>query len=139
GMFQDPRYKPSLTQKRLVDAGFLGKKTGRGYYSYAAGATNPQPNDDPKLADDIFRRVLTMLMNEAVDAVFMQVASPRDIDLDMTKGVNYPQGLLSWVDRIGAPKVLGWIEEMHDEYGEDRYRPSPLLRRMARENRKFFE
>jgi 3-hydroxybutyryl-CoA dehydrogenase len=139
GMFQDPRYKPSLTQKRLVEAGYLGKKSGRGYYSYAAGAAKPQPKNDPKLVEGIYHRVLAMMMNEAIDAVFMQVASPKDVDLAMTKGVNYPAGLLAWVDKIGAQKVLGWMEGLRDEYGEDRYRPSPLLRRMARENRKFFE
>jgi 3-hydroxybutyryl-CoA dehydrogenase len=80
-----------------------------------------------------------MLINEAVDAVHLNVASPADIDMAMTHGVNYPKGLLAWCDEIGAERVLGWMTRLHDEFGEDRYRPSPLLRRMAREKRKFFE
>jgi 3-hydroxybutyryl-CoA dehydrogenase len=68
----------------------------------------------------------------------MYVASPADVDLAMTKGVNYPKGLLAWCDELGADRVFGWMTALHDELGEDRYRPSPLLRRMARQNAKFF-
>ena len=139
GFFYDPRYKPSLTQRRLVEAGFLGKKTGRGYYNYRDGAATPAPSGDPNTALLIFERILAMLINEAVDAVLMRVASPADIDLAMTKGVNYPKGLLAWADELGLERVLGWLERLQAEYGEDRYRPSPLLRRMARDDRRFFE
>jgi 3-hydroxybutyryl-CoA dehydrogenase len=138
GMFQDPRYRPSLTQKRLVEAGFLGRKSGRGYFHYAAGAVNPAPKTDPHTQLLIFERILAMLINEAVDAVFMGVASPEHVDLAMTKGVNYPKGLLAWANEIGLSRVLGWLEHLQQEYGEDRYRPSPLLRRMVRDNRTFF-
>lgn len=136
--FHDPRYKPSLAQRRLVEAGFLGRKSGRGYYDYAEGAARPEPNKDPALGLLVFERVLAMLINEAVDAVFMQVASPGDIDIAMTRGVNYPKGLLAWCDELGAAHVLGWMERLYEEYSEDRYRPSPLLRRMARQDRRFF-
>jgi 3-hydroxybutyryl-CoA dehydrogenase len=137
-MFFDPRYTPSLTQKRLVEAGFLGKKSGRGYYSYAAGAVAREPTKDPVVGLLIFERMLAMLINEAIDAVFMRVASPEDVDLAMTKGVNYPKGLLAWANEIGLDRVLAWLERLHAEYGEDRYRPSPLLRRMVRDQQQFF-
>jgi len=137
-MFFDPRYKPSLTQKRLVESNFLGKKSGRGYYDYRAGASPPVANKDAKTGAVIFERVLAMLINEAIDAVFMQVASAADVDLAMTKGVNYPKGLLAWANELGLARVLGWLEALQAEYGEDRYRPSPLLRRMARDGRRFF-
>jgi 3-hydroxybutyryl-CoA dehydrogenase len=136
--FYDPRYKPSLTQRRLVEAGFLGKKSGRGYYDYRDGATMPEPTKDLAVGRQVFERVLAMLINEAADAVLMRVASPADIDLAMTKGVNYPKGLLTWAEEIGAATVLGWIEALQDEYGEDRYRPSPLLKRVARSGAGFF-
>jgi 3-hydroxybutyryl-CoA dehydrogenase len=131
-MFYDPRYRPALTQQRLVEAGLLGRKTDRGFYDYRAGAAKPEPRDDETLGRAIVDRVLAMLVNEAVDAVQMRVASPDDIELAMTKGVSYPKGLLAWGDEIGAGEVLATIEALQEEYGEDRYRPSPLLRRVAR-------
>jgi 3-hydroxybutyryl-CoA dehydrogenase len=94
---------------------------------------------DAVIGHQIFERVLAMLVNEAADAVLMQVASPEDIDLAMTTGVNYPKGLLAWGNELGLSKVLGRLEALHDEYGEDRYRPSPLLRRMVHDDRRFFQ
>jgi 3-hydroxybutyryl-CoA dehydrogenase len=134
----DPRFKPSFTQKRHREAGYFGRKSGRGYYSYAEGVELPKPNEDEVLGKMIFGRILAMLINEAVDAVFMQVASPEGVDLAMMKGVNYPKGLLQWADEIGLEKVLLQLEDLFAEYGEDRYRPNPLLRKMVRENRTFF-
>jgi 3-hydroxybutyryl-CoA dehydrogenase len=138
GFFYDPRYRPSLTQQRLVDAGFLGRKSGRGYYDYSNSASKPEPTKDPVVSLLVFERIIAMLINEAVDAVHMNVATPADIDLAMTKGVNYPKGLFAWCDEIGADRVLGWMTVLHEELGEDRYRPSPLLRRMASQKAKFF-
>jgi 3-hydroxybutyryl-CoA dehydrogenase len=129
--FFDPRYKPSLTQRRLVDANLLGRKTGRGFYEYHDGATPPAPNKDETLGRSILNRILAMLINEAVDAVFWGVATPADIDVAMTKGVNYPKGLIAWAEEIGYPVVLERLERLQAEYGEDRYRASPLLRRVA--------
>jgi len=135
GFFFDPRYRPSLTQRRLVDAGLLGRKRERGYYDYRAGATAPEPCRDEGLASRIVDRIVAMLVNEAVDAVRMRVASPTDIELSMTKGVNYPRGLLAWGDQLGPAAVLRRLEALRDEYGEERYRPSPLLRARVREGK----
>lgn len=137
--FYDPRYRPSLTQRRLVEAGFLGRKSGRGYYDYESEAAAPQPREDRALGQRILDRILVMLFNEAIDAVFLRVASVTDIDLAMTKGVNYPKGLLAWADERGLDWVLRSLVALQEEYGEDRYRPSPLLRRMVRERRRFYE
>jgi 3-hydroxybutyryl-CoA dehydrogenase len=137
--FYDPRYRPSLTQRRLVEAGFLGRKTGRGYYDYLSNAAPPKPNTDRELGVLILDRILAMLVNEAADAVLFRVASVRDIDLAMTKGLNYPKGLLRWGDELGLESVLRTMTELQHHYGEDRYRPSPLLRTMVAEHRRFYE
>ncbi|MBL7952302.1 MAG: 3-hydroxybutyryl-CoA dehydrogenase [Flavobacteriales bacterium] len=129
--FFDPRYKPSFTQQRQVESGRFGRKTGRGYYSYPEGGTLEFPAVDATVADPIAERILAMLINEAADALFWQVASAADIDLAMTKGVNYPKGLLAWADEKGSAHWLGVLEGLQARYGEDRYRPSALLREAA--------
>ena len=129
--FYDQRYKPSFTQQRQVESGRLGRKSGRGYYSYADGAVPSFPEVEETVAAPIVERILAMLINEAADAFFWQVASAQDIDLAMTKGVNYPKGLLAWAREKGAGHWLGVLERLQVTYGEDRYRPSPQLRRMA--------
>jgi 3-hydroxybutyryl-CoA dehydrogenase len=133
----DPRYRPFLTQKRMVEGGLLGRKSGRGHYDYRPGAANPEPVKDQELAIAIFPRILAVLINAAVDALFWGVATAADIDLAMTKGVAYPKGLLAWADEIGPAQVLERLEQLHAEYGDERYRPSPLLRRAARDGTGF--
>lgn len=138
-LFYDARYKPSLTQKRLFEAKRFGKKSGRGYYDYAEGAEIPQPNRDKIPGEKIFMRVIAMLINEAADALYLNIASKEDLDLAMTKGVNYPKGLLKWCDEIGAEKILNILHSLKEDYSEERYRPSVLLKKMAKEKRKFYE
>lgn len=130
--YYDPRFKPSFTQKRHMEAGFLGRKTGRGFYNYAEGVDQPEPNRDPVIGQYIVDRILSMLINEAYDALFLKIASKEDIDLAMTKGVNYPKGLLAWSEEIGLGVVLKRLESLFIEYGEDRYRPNPLLKRLVK-------
>ena len=136
--YYDPRYKPSFTQKRHSEAGWYGRKSGRGYYDYSEGAVMPEPVKDKETGQLILNRILVMLINEAVDALFLNIATKEDIDLAMTKGVNYPKGLLVWADEIGLDKVLSQLEALYHEYGEDRYRASVLLRRMVKEGKKFY-
>jgi 3-hydroxybutyryl-CoA dehydrogenase len=134
-LFFDARFRPSITQQRLVEAGRLGRKTGRGFYEYGDGAARPEPTADRALGQTIVDRILVMLINEAVDAVHWRVASPADIDLAVTKGVNYPKGLLAWGAALGMDRVLAGLVALRDEYGEERYRPSVLLTRLVREGR----
>ena len=136
--FYDPRFKPSFTQKRLVEAGWLGKKSGKGFYKYGDDADNPEPTKDEDLGQKIVDRIVAMLINEAADAVFMNVATVEDVDLAMTKGVNYPKGLLKWADEIGLQEVLDRITRLQTEYREDRYRPNPLLKRKVHNGETFY-
>lgn len=132
----DPKFKPSFTQKRLLEAGFLGKKSGRGFYNY--NQELPKPTEDTVLAKSIFERVIVMLINEAADTFFLNIASAKDIDNAMTKGVNYPKGLLAWADELGINWCVEKLDELYNEYHEDRYRCSPILRRMANANKNFY-
>lgn len=136
--FYDPRYKPAFSQKRLLEAGWLGRKSGRGFYDYSEGAVMPAPVQDEQLGRRIAERVLFMLINEAAEALQWQIASAGDIELAMTKGVNYPKGLLHWCDELGADYVLAGLDTLYDTYREDRYRASALLRAMGRTGGKFF-
>jgi 3-hydroxybutyryl-CoA dehydrogenase len=136
--YYDPRFRPSFTQKRHKEAGFYGRKSGRGFYQYSEGVEQPSPIKDEELGRVIFERILVMLINEAIDAVFLHIASIEDIDLAMTNGVNYPKGLLKWADELGLDWVLTRLETLHKEYGDDRYRPNPLLRRMVRSGQTFY-
>lgn len=136
--YNDPRYKPSFTQKRMVEAGWLGRKSGKGYYDYSDGAALLSPTEDRNLGGKILRRILVMLINEAADAVFWGIASKEDIELAMTKGVNYPKGLLHWADELSLGLCVQELDLLYDTYREDRYRCSPLLRRMAADVDNFF-
>lgn len=127
--FHDPRYRPTITQQRLVEAGWLGRKTGRGFYDHRDGAARPAPREDAVLGGAIVDRVLAMLVNEAVEAVQLRLASPADLELAMTTGVNYPRGLLAWGDAIGPAEVLRRLDALLSETGDPRYRASVLLRR----------
>jgi len=136
--FYDGRYRPSIVQQRMVEGGFLGRKSGKGYYDYSEGAKNPTPNTSKALGQMIVNRILCLLINSAIDALHFNVASKEDIDLAMTKGVNYPKGLLAWGDERGLENVLARLDSLYDEYREERYRACSLLRRMVKEGKEIY-
>ena len=250
--YGDQRFLPSLIQKELVDAGYLGRKSGRGFYDYSENADRPEaaacdPGKSPTRAtvvgggviadcfadllsesgvevsrepgnqfalrtrnavlmltdgrmasvraaveeidnlvlldlaqdyaaaprlviaaadqtdtaainemigllqvcgkavsriDDIAgmcaMRTVCMLANEGADAVNQQVCSVEAVDIAMRGGVNYPLGPLEWADRIGLVNVLEILDNLFENYGEDRYRPSPLILRRAAAGRDMY-
>lgn len=128
--FYDPKYKPSLLQQRMAEAKLHGRKTGKGFYDYAEGAEKPTAQKDEVLYQQIFLRIISMLINEAVEAKRLGVAIDEDIELAMQKGVNYPKGLLAWGKEIGYEKISETLQNLYEEYQEERYRQSPLLRKL---------
>ncbi|MBL33455.1 MAG: 3-hydroxyacyl-CoA dehydrogenase PaaC [Oceanospirillaceae bacterium] len=253
GYYGDFRFQPSLIQKELVDAGLLGRKSGRGFYSYSENAAKPEAGSvsvsgDPvpgctalgdcgvlsslvsrlaaagvmvtaesssdagvlrigsatvalsdgrmacqraredglsnlvlidlaldyskssrlavsraastsdealqQVADCLGKadirisevsdvpglvvmRTVAMLANEGADTVLHGVASAADVDTAMRSGVNYPRGPLAWADQLGLSATLTVLENLQQAYGEERYRPSLLLRRLAQQGGSF--
>ncbi len=249
--YGDRRFQPSLIQKELVDGGFLGRKSGRGFFDYTEGVKRPQANVNaacsaPNSAQvfgqsctaDIFAdllsraginidrvearefaivtehatlkqsngqmatvraleeetdnlilldlaldysatsrlvisaadqasqlaideitgllqstgkqvtqiddiagmcvmRTVCMLANEGADAVSQGVCRIEDVDIAMQGGANYPAGPLAWADKIGIDNVLAVLDNLGQNYGEDRYRPSPLMIRRVAADRSF--
>ncbi|MBP7273642.1 MAG: 3-hydroxybutyryl-CoA dehydrogenase [Saprospiraceae bacterium] len=129
--FYEPRYRPAFTQKRLVEAGWLGKKSGKGYYTYAADAPTQHPDTNDILLRKIADRIVIMLINEAADAHYYNIATKNDIELAMTKGVNYPKGLLQWAEELGYKNCVNKMDALYEYYHEDRYRCSVGLRQLA--------
>lgn len=128
--FYDPKYKPSLLQQRMSEAKLHGRKTGKGFYDYSEGAVKPEAQKDDALYQQIFLRIISMLINEAVEAKRLGVANDEDVELAMQKGVNYPKGLLAWGQEIGYSKISETLHNLYNEYQEERYRQSPLLRKL---------
>ena len=128
--FYDPKYKPSLLQQRMSEAKLHGRKTGKGFYDYSEGAEKPAAQKDDALYQQIFLRIISMLINEAVEAKRLGIANDEDIELAMQKGVNYPKGLLDWGKEIGYAKISETLQSLYGEYQEERYRQSPLLRKL---------
>lgn len=128
--FYDPKYKPSLLQQRMSEAKLHGRKTRKGFYDYAEGSAKPEPQKDEALYQQIFLRIISMLINEAVEAKRLGIASDQDLELAMQKGVNYPKGLLAWGQEIGYEKISETLQGLYEEYQEERYRQSPLLRKL---------
>ncbi|WP_461375964.1 3-hydroxyacyl-CoA dehydrogenase NAD-binding domain-containing protein [Cloacibacterium normanense] len=136
--FFDPKYKPSLLQQRMNEAKLLGRKTGKGFYDYSEQSQESRTEnqylktENQQLITDnqIFMRIISMLINEAVEAKRLGIAKDEDIETAMQKGVNYPKGLLNWGKEIGYPKISEVLQNLYEEYQEERYRQSPILKKL---------
>jgi 3-hydroxybutyryl-CoA dehydrogenase len=123
---RDPRYEPTRSQRDLVEAGWLGRKTGSGWYDYP----DPEPIS-PRSDESIALRILAMLVNEAAALVDRGEAAPADVDAAMRLGTNWPQGPLEWGDQIGPPRIVAILDELAVTRPTGRYRIADPLRLAA--------
>jgi 3-hydroxybutyryl-CoA dehydrogenase len=148
--FGDPRYRPHLIQRTLLDAGRLGAKARAGFYDYGADGTRGQPwaglttspeglRTDRLAAAQIEARILAAIVNEAASAVADGVATPDAIDTSMRLGTNWPEGPLAWGERIGLASVVHSLDALHANVPDGRYRVTPLLRHLAERGGSFSE
>jgi 3-hydroxybutyryl-CoA dehydrogenase len=147
--FGEPRWRPSPIHERMVASGRLGRKSGRGFYSYEKD-TPHRPRDPDvtverpifdeseleevagQLAPVVLTRLGATIANEACFALGERVASAEDVNTAMRLGYNWPLGPLEWGERLGWSRALGLLEELRDLHGEA-YRPARTLRTAAAE------
>ncbi|PYZ92464.1 3-hydroxybutyryl-CoA dehydrogenase [Salipaludibacillus keqinensis] len=91
--------------------------------------TAVEVNDFPGFVSN---RILMPMINEAIYTVFEGVASPEDVDEVMKLGMNHPMGPLTLADFIGLDTCLSIMETLHEGFGDDKYRPCPLLRKYVK-------
>jgi 3-hydroxybutyryl-CoA dehydrogenase len=128
--FGEPRWRPNPLQAKMVAAGRLGRKTGRGWYEYGATDADVARGSDPLSAEelDLLNRVQCCIVNEAVFALGEGVGSADDIDDGMKLGLNWPKGPIELGRELGFDQVLAAMDDLYDRYHEERYRAAPLLR-----------
>jgi 3-hydroxybutyryl-CoA dehydrogenase len=80
----------------------------------------------------VLARTVCCLINEAAAALQESIATAAEIDQAMKLGLNYPDGPLAWGDKLGLDRVLAVLDGLYAEYKEERYRPSPFLRKLVR-------
>ncbi|MGC2415510.1 MAG: 3-hydroxyacyl-CoA dehydrogenase NAD-binding domain-containing protein [Stellaceae bacterium] len=148
---QYPNYRKQPIADRIVEAGRLGQKNGKGWFRYEPGDRTPHP--DPEVTriiketaaemgveqhsftdEEILRRLLFASVNEACRILDEGKAlRASDVDVMWLYGFGFPRyrgGLMYWADTIGVREVYNQIAAWHQRYGE-RWAPSPLLRRLA--------
>jgi 3-hydroxybutyryl-CoA dehydrogenase len=130
--FGEPRWRPSPLQAKMVAAGRLGRKTGRGWYDYGDGAHRPDDDPDAQLTDsdelELLNRVQCCIVNEGMFALGEGVGSADDIDDGVKLGLNWPKGSIELGRELDFDHVLATMDALFDHYHEERYRAAPLLR-----------
>jgi len=126
--YYPPRFRPSYVQRSMVEAGELGKKSGRGFYDYAGNGGARHSGEEP--SEDVALRVISCIVNEAFLALSEGVATAQDIDRAMKLGANYPKGPFEWADEIGHDRILDTLDSLRATRG-DAYLAAPSLRRRA--------
>jgi len=109
-----------------------GQRTSDATFETVAGLAEDLDKNPVEVEDYpgfVSNRILMPMINEAIFCVMEGVAEPDDIDTVMKLGMNHPMGPLTLADFIGLDVCLHIMEVLHEELGDDKYRPCPLLRR----------
>jgi 3-hydroxybutyryl-CoA dehydrogenase len=128
--YYPPRFRPSYLQKSMVEAGDLGRKSGRGFYDYTGDGGAGDNGETP--SGDVALRVVSCIVNEAFLALSEGVATAEDIDRAMKLGANYPRGPFQWAEEIGPDRILHTLDSLRATHG-DAYLAAPLLRQRAQD------
>jgi 3-hydroxybutyryl-CoA dehydrogenase len=128
--YYQPRFRPSYLQRSMVEAGELGRKSGRGFYDYAGDGGARHEGEES--SEDVALRVISCIVNEAFLSLSEGVATAEDIDRAMKLGANYPKGPFEWADEIGTGRILHTLDSLRTTHG-DAYLAAPLLRRWVQE------
>jgi 3-hydroxybutyryl-CoA dehydrogenase len=125
----DARYRPFSSLQLLLDEGYLGVTSGRGFYSYPISKL-PLKSDEnlDALGDHITNRVICMILNETADTLFRGYCHEEDIDIAMTFGLQMPKSFSVWVEEISVDHIIYTLDNLYDRYHEERYRVSPYFR-----------
>jgi 3-hydroxybutyryl-CoA dehydrogenase len=127
--YYQPRFRPSVLQRSMVEAGLLGRKSGRGFYDYGAEGRD-ESGDGGEPSEDLALRVVSCIVNEAFLALSEGVATAEDIDRAMKLGANYPKGPFEWAEEIGAGEIVRKLDSLREAHG-DAYLAALLLRKRA--------
>ena len=123
--YYQPRFRPSYLQRSMVEAGQLGRKTGRGFYDYDGEQGTDNNGKEPP--EDVALRIISCIVNEAFLAHSEGVATSDAIDRAMKLGANYPRGPFEWADEIGPDLILNTLDSLRTTHG-DAYLPAPSLK-----------
>ena len=126
--YYPPRFRPSYLQRSMVEAGDLGKKSGRGFYDYNGDGSARASGSEPP--ENVALRVISCIINEAYLALSEGVATAEDIDRAMKLGANYPRGPFEWTNEIGPNHILQTLDSLRTTHGEA-YLAAPTLRELG--------
>jgi 3-hydroxyacyl-CoA dehydrogenase len=138
---RDPKFEPPPLMRRMVAAGLLGRKVGRGFYDYSSGKRQSYMTAERHKGESeeqrgerlaaLLQRFLMPAILEAVRLLEAGVSNAEDIDKASRLGFNFPLGQLEIADNLGLDAVMDGALALHEATGNAKFLPPPLLRRMV--------